>query len=361
MFIIRADGNADIGMGHIMRCLSIADAMAQMGEAPVFVTAFSECVPVIEQRGFGVELLEAVQGKYPEDMMAEIPQIADMLEKLPQMRAQFAREGEPNQKHVVLVDSYRVTKEYFEEIKKLAYIACLEDMGQAYPVHLLINYNIYGPRFASVYEEAADRMLLGPSYMPVRQEFVQDIDYTVRREVKDVMITTGGTDPFLAAKAFTDTFLAEESLAAKDIRYHIVSGPFNCRAEELKVSYQGNDKVIIYENVKSMKDIMRRCDVVLTASGSTIYEVSALGLPMICFFFAENQRLGAEEIERVSGVPNCGDFSAAPQMVVEKAVKALCRYAEDRNSRLEAYRKGKSLIDGQGAARIAAAIVGMKG
>ena len=57
MFIIRADGNSVIGMGHVMRCLSIADAVKVQGVEPVFVTACEECISMIEQRGFQARLL----------------------------------------------------------------------------------------------------------------------------------------------------------------------------------------------------------------------------------------------------------------------------------------------------------------
>ena len=54
MFYIRADGNTQIGMGHVMRCLSIAEAAADLGERckSVFLTADDECRSLIEERGF---------------------------------------------------------------------------------------------------------------------------------------------------------------------------------------------------------------------------------------------------------------------------------------------------------------------
>ena len=47
MYIIRADGNTAIGMGHVMRCLSIADAMKDRNIEPVFMTADNDCVSMI--------------------------------------------------------------------------------------------------------------------------------------------------------------------------------------------------------------------------------------------------------------------------------------------------------------------------
>lgn len=108
------------------------------------------------------------------------------------------------------------------------------------------------------------------------------------------MITTGGSDPYFATRAFTDTFLSEKELEKSQIRYHIISGPFNMHAEELHKLYDENPWVEIHEHVTCMKEIMKQCDVVLSATGSTIYEVSALGVPLIAFIL---QRIrGREQI-----------------------------------------------------------------
>lgn len=347
MFIIRADGNSVIGMGHVMRCLSIADAVKAKGIAPIFVTACEECIPMIEQRGFRARLLTTDY----RNMISELPELEQILNK----------EDEKIKKHVILVDSYQVSEVYYRELGKLAYVACLEDMGQPYPVDLLINYNIYGEKLVSKYEADNEnkpkKTFLGVSYMPLRQEFLSDIDYKLREKVTDVMITTGGSDPFFAAKAFTDAFIADKTLLEENIRYHIISGPFNSHAEELKEMYANHTNITIYENVKSMKEIMRKCDVVLTATGSTIYEVSALGVPMLVFYFAENQKQGAEEIEKKTNVINCGDFSTKSETVVGKAVKTLQRCVFDKNYREQLNWDEKKLVDGKGAVRIAEAIL----
>ena len=56
MFYIRADGNAAIGIGHIMRCLSIAEAVKETGaEEPVFLLADNICYNMVADRGFAAK------------------------------------------------------------------------------------------------------------------------------------------------------------------------------------------------------------------------------------------------------------------------------------------------------------------
>ena len=349
MFFIRADGNSYIGMGHIMRCLAIADALAQQGKEPVFLISSPESVSFIATRGFRAELINA-------STMDENDGMGSLIQELPELCAFLKKNTD-----VVLVDSYRATKEYLLELGKYAKVAYLDDLGQAWPVDLLINYNIYGPRYASLYEKESKKCLLGPKYMPMRGEFLQKSSYCVTETVKDVMITTGGSDPHLAAKAFAEEFLTDEELQKADLRFHIVSGPFNKRVDELKAALAENKNVFIYENIKSIRELMCRCDVVLTASGSTIYEVSSVGVPMLTFYFAENQKQGAEELEKIAGVPNCGDFSKDSQACVRKAVAVLRKLTCDREYREEISRREKVLVDGQGAERVASELIELEG
>lgn len=343
MLVIRADGNSAIGLGHVMRCLSIADAVKRRGKDVLFVTVCEECTDMIVQRGHQLRLLEGDYQGDSYDMISELPQMENLCKEL-------------NTEITFLVDSYQVSEEYYQRLRELGKVACLEDMGQPYTVDMLINYNIYGEDYKGAYQIKAKNTLLGAAYMPLRAEFQEDMEYVLREDVCNVMITTGGADPYFASKAFADAFLQSEILAKRDIVYHVVSGPLNCFAQELKRHYSKNTSVVVYENVKSMKALMKQCDIVLTATGSTIYELSALGIPMICFYFAENQRRGAEAVERILGVTNAGDFSAEPSMVVQRAVDAVEKLVSDYVVREALSRKEKALVDGQGADRIAKAL-----
>lgn len=337
MLYIRADGNTQVGMGHIMRCLSIAEAAVALGAAyePVFLVADEGCCGMIEERGFRVIVLHTDY----KNMMSELPLLQKLLEQ---------------KRDILLVDSYQADTAYFEAVSKLACTVCLEDMGEPYPVDLLINYNLYAPGLKEQYRIHGKPLntLLGAMYMPLRSVFQIDMDYPIKDKVTDVMITTGGSDPYFAAGAFADAFLVAE----RDITWHIVSGPFNAFANQLKETYGKRDNVVIYEGLKDLKALMKRCDVVLTATGSTVYEVSALGVPMIAFYFAENQRQGAEALAKLTDIVNAGCFCDDRDSVIDKAVEALKKCVHDKKYRMLLYKQERQLIDGKGAGRIASEI-----
>lgn len=335
MYIFRTDGNSVIGMGHVMRCLAIAAAMR---EKPLFVTACEDCLKLIEERGYRFILLPTDYRK--------------MEEELPFLKNIVADSGASEiEKAVFLVDSYQVTEKYFWALKGLGVVACLEDMGKSYPVDLLINYNLYGPE--TVYAEGL-HTLLGVRYVPLRKEFIGNCDYKVREKVKNVLITTGGGDPLFSAAGFLEAFLeTEEKNGDGDIIFHVISGPMNRYSGELKAGYGAHPYVRIYENVTDIKEIMCRCDVALTAAGSTVYEISSLGIPMICFYFAENQRRGAEYLAKKTDIVNAGNYEEDATNTINRACLALRRCISEYEYREKLWKQERRLVDGQGAIRIA--------
>jgi len=354
MFYIRADGNTEIGMGHVMRCLSVAEAAADIDpmHLPVFITADGGCRSMIEERGFSVIVLDTDY----RDMMCEISRLEELFQK---------------EQDVLLVDSYQVSQEYYHALGKLVKVACFEDMGQAYPVDLLINYNLYAPELERNYQKTdiyPRSVLLGAAYMPLRKAFQKPTEYRIKNKITDVLITTGGSDPYFATAAFADALSSDREIAEHRIHLHLVSGPFNRFAGELKQKYMHCDKIVqktnipavtitIHENVKDMRSLFLKSDVVITAAGSTIYEVSSLGVPMIVFYFAENQRQGAQALERLTDIVNAGCFAENVEEVTDRMKEALKRCIRDLEYRECLNRQEKGLIDGKGAHRIAERLI----
>lgn len=368
MFYIRADGNTKIGMGHVMRCLSVAEAAAEMDclFPPVFILADETCCPLIEERGFKAIVLHTDY----RDMMCEL----DLLETIFQKESvsNDNKNSEKKRSNIVLVDSYQAESIYYFALSKIVKTVCFEDMGQPYPVDLLINYNLYAPRLDAQYHAIAAarqtmdqyprKVLLGADYMPLRSAFQKPSVYSVAEQVTNVTITTGGSDPYFATATLVEALLRDKIIREQEIILHLVSGPFNQFAAELKRRYQNYEKVSanlsalriqIHEKVNDMRSLLLESDVVLTATGSTIYEVSALGVPMIVFYFAENQRQGAEELEKRTDIVNAGNIVKEPERVTERVREALRRCIQDKEYRECLHRQENKLIDAKGARRIA--------
>ena len=270
MIFIRADANEKIGTGHVMRCMAIADAMKQCGQQVCFLIADKEGSRLLKDRNQEYLVLNT-------DYTA-------LEEELPVLRRIF-REKRPD---FLLVDSYYATPEYFREIRKDVPTGLLDDgVLTGYPVDVLINYNIFASDV--LYRAAGEtgtKYLLGPGYVPLRKEFTE-VDYTVREKAERVLITTGGSDQYNLGTKLLKSALAGPDTA--DLRYTVISGAFNTHLNELQELANRHENVRVCSNVGNMSELMRESDLAVSAGGSTMYELSAAGVPVICFSFVDNE------------------------------------------------------------------------
>ena len=344
MFYIRADGNEKIGMGHVMRCLTIAEALSHLGEKALFITADGNQAEFIEERGFEAEVLFT---RY-DDMEAELPRLTAVLAG---GGDSAGRAGKPK----ILVDSYFVTSRYLEELGRAAKVILMDDEKKAvYPCDALVNYNIFGKTLE--YERdypSATKLFLGCEYAPIREEF-RDCGYAVRERAEHILLTTGGGDgchmALRMAKRLTENNGTDGGTCPV---WHIVCGPCHPDTAELEKLAERYEVLQIHKNVTRMSEIMQMCDVAVSAAGSTLYELCSMGIPAVGFYFAENQQRNMETFAELTHISNAGDFSAKPERVldhIEEEVETLCR---EKTLREELSRNMKRIVDGRGADRLA--------
>ena len=344
--IIRADGNKEIAMGHIMRCLSVADAMREAAEV-IFVTAGSETKELIGERGFQNEVL----GTDYRDMEGELSAFSHFLTEHPAQ--------------LILVDSYFVTERYMEALGKLTKTAYMDDMGQpVYPLTVLINYNIYAGElpYKRWYKEAGltlpKELLTGCLYAPLRKEFRKGLCSRAGEMVTDVLITTGGGDMANAAAAICRRLIGEiEAGEHKGVHYHIVCGPFAADRELLHALSAVHAQLVIHENVTNMSELMEKCDIAVSAAGSTMYELCSMRLPAVCFYFAENQRQMAEYFDKRTEIRNAGNILENREAVLERLLARLGELERDSALRERIRRQMSELTDGRGAVRLAEKLI----
>lgn len=338
MILIRADANEKIGTGHVMRCTAIADALKQCGQQVCFLTADDKGGRLLKDRGQAYEVLHM--------------DYACMEGELPRLRQIFA-EKEPD---FFLADSYYATPEYLREIRKYVPVGILDDTAlTGYPADVLINYNIFArAAFYGEPEETGTRYLLGPGYAPLRREFA-GVDHPVREKAERVLITTGGSDRYNLASGLLKKALAGADTA--DLDYLVISGAYNVYFEELQELARRHENVHICSNVVNMSRLMRDSDIAVSAGGSTMYELSAVGVPVICFSFVDNQERIVKGFAEEGLVCFGGDYLTQGESMLDEIVYHIGRLAADFDLRQSYSQKLRGVVDGQGAMRIAEEII----
>lgn len=331
VIIIRADGNEVLGMGHLMRCMSIGKAFQKQGAKCVFLVAQEKAGAFVREKGFVCEVLHTDFAK----METEFPHIEATVNKY-----------KPN---LWLVDSYQVTDKYILELQKSCPVFVLDDMGErTLNADGIINYNIYGDKLRYTKAEKM-KCLLGAKYAPVREEF-SEVPYVVREKVSNVLITMGGSDKLDITGALCKSLL--EGLP-KEIDITLICGRFNPHLQELLLLQEAEERVHVLVDVTDMWNRLAMADVVVSAAGSTMYELSTMGVPTVCCYYVENQRRLAEGFAEKVGLCNAGDYSRDPGVVLQKMEAAVCELVDDGEQRRKLSRRMQDVTDGQGAARIA--------
>ena len=396
-YYIRADGSGKTGAGHLMRCLTIADALCkQVRKAEsspkndkgglekdriCFVSADEASAEFVRQRGYEAKVLHTD----PERMEEELP----VLEEL------FKTPG----KRLFLADSYFVTPAYLQALRKYGPVVLMDDMAeQSYPVDMIVNYNLFASpqKYRELYHALDDLAghgtfdcidshkmtaaleesrtigcigshemtagmreghctvgCIGSRFVPIRQQFV-GCAYQIRKSVKRVLITAGGGDERNIAGQIAQELL--NSTPGEDICFEIVSGSFHPHFQELKAWEKECSRIRIFHDVKDMAGLMKECDLAITAGGTTVYELAALGVPFICFSYAANQEALAEYIGTHEIAGYAGKWHKDRQGTMKKIQERFSDFYKDPQKREEAHTKEIRLIDGQGADRIAQAI-----
>ncbi len=340
---IRADANDTIATGHMMRCITIAEQIKSRGCQVVFFTADEEAEEMLSRAGMEQVCLHTKWNR--------------MEEELPALREALSSAGIKT----LLVDSYQATPAYFEGLKDMVRLACIDDCFDAvYPVDALINYNAYHTKFP--YEETYDgrtKLLLGTDYVPLREAFgvTEAVEEEDRREKEgfDVLLASGGGDVQNAILGILQKASGMEEF--KNVTFHAVVGVYHPQGDAIEEFAKIHDHVKVYRPCLDMAGLMGACDAAVSAAGMMLFELSAMGVPTVFFQSADNQRYDRVFFAEGERMLFAGDIRQDREACIETVCRGLKRLLADETLRERMREKLSGVTDGRGAERIAEGII----
>lgn len=333
---IRVDVNSTIATGHLMRCLAIAEASKRMNVECVFILADDEATSILENKGYKYIVLHS---KW-DDMNSEVELLRDIIIK--------------EKVDKLLIDTYQVTQEYLRYVTSLTYTIYIDDLNAfIYPVNAIICYANYWKKFNYMENysrakmngeiEFIPQLYLGCRYVPLRSEFKNLPKKDITEEVSNILIMSGGSDPYDAIWRILDEININKFKCVD-----VICGKFYHGLNKLKNKYRGYNNIQIHSNVSNLIDYMKKADLAISAGGTTLYELCAVGTPTISFSYVDNQLENVNQFQKEEIMRYIGDYRE-PQNIKLQEVMELYEEVE--------YRKEKSivmqsLVDGNGAVRI---------
>ena len=329
--VIRADASTQIGTGHVMRCLALAQAWQDRGGGVMFVMAIK--TPAIEAR-LKSEGMEVVY------IPVQIGSIGDA-EKTINLARKF------NAKWVV-IDGYNFGGEYQKIIKGDGLrLLMLDDYGHAehYYADIVLNQNISADERLYVHREPYTQLLLGVKYTLLRREFWQWRGW--KREIPTVarlvLVTLGGSD---ADNVTLKVIQALQLVELDDLEVVVVVGGSNPHYEQLKsVCLDAKFLIHLKRNVTNMPDLMAWADVAIAAGGSTNWELAFMGLPSIILVLADNQRAISLELGKTKVAVNLGWHE---DISVTEIGSTVAQLLINTDMRAEIVKNSQKLVDGEG-------------
>ena len=336
---IRADANARIGAGHVMRCLALAQAWQDDVGRVCFVTqSMGGIADRLQRERCDVHALEA-----------SIPSLDDAR----QTAAVAFNEGA----RWVVVDGYSFDLSYQNELRdKGLRVLCLDDYSQigSYSADLLLDQNLGATAEDYAGLSGNTQTLLGSSYAMLRREFRQLEPPSLKTpdRASRGLVTFGGADPTGMTARVIEAVAAAEFAPLELV---VLVGAANPNGRQIESLSQTDGVTIrIVRDTSDMPQVMSWADVAISAAGSTSWELAYMGLPSLVLAVAENQRRIASGLDDASVALSLGWHETC---TADHIASQLARLTTDKGLRETMSRNGRRLIDGQGARRVVDAMV----
>lgn len=333
MVYIRVDMNEQIATGHMMRCLSIADALRDLGEQVTFILADEQAINLLKQRGYDAIVLHTQWN----DMDGELQGLSQMIQN--------------EQIEKLLIDSYLVTPQYLAKLSESVKTVYIDDMNLFdYPVDAIICYANYWKKFNYPIEQAEKHYYVGTKYVPLKSVFWNCGKKVIAEQPEKLLVLTGGSDPYHVSELILNCI---DLYKFRNI--DVICGMYNTDYRRLVKHYKKYVNIRFHQAVNNIEAYMQNADIAISAGGTTLYELCACGTPTISYSFADNQWYNVRQFEEDGVIDYAGD--ARVDDIVGNIMFYLEKYRADFQLRKSRSERMQKMVDGKGATRIAKILI----
>jgi len=351
----RTDASADIGTGHVMRCLTLARALTARGHDCRFVC-----------RDLPGHMADRIAAEFPVSLLPPPPPGASLAED----PAHAAWAGVPAPQDaaetralvadadVLVVDHYAFDARWQIAARPFGTrLVAIDDLAdRAHACDLLVdpNFGRFPRDYDALMPEGAER-LMGTTYALLRPEFAAARDATLARRggpLREILIAMGGVDRDDTTGAVLRALARIDRPAGLGVTVVMGAnaphlGAVTALAATLPFPCQ------VLSGVSDMASLMTRADLAIGAAGGTAWERCALGLPTLMLVLADNQIDGTAALDRIGAGISLGraDDAGMP----DRLATALTHLADPEGLAVMSARAA-AICDGKGAERVVTAI-----
>lgn len=327
---IRADSSSAIGTGHIMRCLTLSEELLARGHE---VVLFSSEITV-------------------NWLLEKVKKSGIQIVQVPLDSCDF-RVLESFSPDLVIVDSYRIESNYISELSthiRVLSIVDLDTRGINSDMYLDQNFNSE----KQIWPTSSDATVLaGSKYALIRNEVLAELresPWNFTSEIPKVLCVMGGSDPTGTIVQISAALQAVQTPFEASL---IVSEEWLPQVSEI---VQGNPAISLHRPTPDLASQYGNADIVISAAGSSAWELCTLGIPSLLIAVADNQQLPMREISKAKLALTIDKDELTNSELVDAIVANLKALMNDSDLRKTLSTNSLSHFDGLGKQRVADAI-----
>ena len=324
---IITEGGKNIGFGHLVRCLALADRLEKAGGSArikFIIKGDKSISDVISEDKYII-----LNWQNEENKLLEKIKGADM----------------------AIVDSYLAETDFY---KKISYavrtMVCIDDNNRLHdPAGRVRN----GMRYAGELDDPGKKgltYLLGGRYAILRKEFWNIPRRDIKPKMESIMITFGGDDK----RGLTTVILKFLHEKFPHLKKNVIIGKAFVNRKEIEGMKEDRTNLIFNPDAGAIKDVMLQSDLAVSAGGQTLQELARTGLPAIGICVADNQERNLKAWHKAGFAEYIGWHDKKD--LLHKAKKAILKLSP-KSERKKRSCIGADKIDGEGARRIIDSLV----
>ncbi|MDH5471997.1 MAG: UDP-2,4-diacetamido-2,4,6-trideoxy-beta-L-altropyranose hydrolase [Gammaproteobacteria bacterium] len=329
----RVDASFQIGTGHVMRCLTLANELRDRNKDVYFICRDlkGNLSNYIEKKGFYCKLLS---NSHDELLVDE-----DSLSHAQWLGVSWQKDAEDtnqilcnNKVEWLVVDHYGIDSRWHKLVRKnIGNLFVIDDLAdRKLDCDILLDQNFYlnpEQRYSHLVNERCS-CLLGPKHALLRKEFIQQKQIKrcdQRKSVVRIFVFMGGSDP---------TNETEKALLGldkvKDINFEVdvVVSSANPRANYIEEMCANRCFCKFHKDVMNISQLMNEADMAIGAGGATTLERCYLGLPSLVIMVAENQKETTKALNKVGALHCIGWYSDISSDDIYRAVNDFIYHPE---------------------------------
>lgn len=352
--IFRVDSSLEMGTGHVMRCMVLADELDHEGHNVTFIcrelpgnlifllkekhfTVFS--LPYSQASRHEISNLNEHRKWLGEKIEIELQQILSYLSKL-------------NKIDWLVVDHYALDNTW--QIPCRAYadkIMVIDDLADRnHDCDILLDQNYYSnPTNRYTMRVSNDcKQLIGPNFALLRPEFRETRQSLSNRDGKlqRIMVSLGGNDSHNVTRKIIDGIKASNY---SNLPVDIVLGQTSPHKEEIQRLVKKHKNYYFHSPAKNMAELMKNADLAIGAGGTSTWERCTLGLPTLVVNMANNQTQLINEGLKANIFDYLGDISSLDPNQIAKKLNDIASNAKKLQ---DMSKNGMQLVDGLGVKRV---------